>query len=150
MNVQGIHKKMVRFENLIKNLFLTLRGHNIHCQQRDLSMCFMHYQQFASHAYCGAARSVAKMASRQEKAFSVLRFEVSRSVITVQREFRTRFKKTLFVCGASSLRVPSIVLNSSRPLGLGLKLYSCKHVLIHVYNYGIKLGRTCEYLITLT
>jgi len=28
------------------------------------------------------------MASQQEKAFCVLRFEVSRSVITVQREFR--------------------------------------------------------------
>ena len=39
-------------------------------------------QQFASHAYCGAA-------PQQEKAFCVLRFEVSRSVITVQRQFRT-------------------------------------------------------------
>ena len=36
----------------------------------------------ASHA-----GSVYKMASQQEKAFCVLRFEVSRSVITVQREF---------------------------------------------------------------
>ena len=35
------------------------------------------------HAYCGAAGSVSKMASQQEKAFCVLRFEVSRSVITV-------------------------------------------------------------------
>jgi hypothetical protein len=32
------------------------------------------------------------MASQQEKAFCVLRFEVSRSVITVQREFRARFR----------------------------------------------------------
>jgi hypothetical protein len=32
------------------------------------------------------------MASLQEKAFCVLRFEVSRSVITVQREFRARFR----------------------------------------------------------
>jgi hypothetical protein len=30
---------------------------------------------------------------QQEKAFCVLHFEVSRSVITVQREFRARFKK---------------------------------------------------------
>jgi hypothetical protein len=30
---------------------------------------------------------------QQEKAFCVLRFEVSRSMIRVQREFRTRFKK---------------------------------------------------------
>ena len=45
--------------------------------------CRMRYQQFASHAYCGAAGSVYKMAPQQEKAFCVLRFEVSRSVITV-------------------------------------------------------------------
>jgi hypothetical protein len=32
------------------------------------------------------------MASLQEKDFCVIRFEVSRSVITVQREFRARFK----------------------------------------------------------
>ena len=36
---------------------------------------------------------VSKMASQQEKAFCVLRFEVSRSVITVLREFRARFRK---------------------------------------------------------
>ena len=33
------------------------------------------------------------MASQQEKVFCVLRFEVSRSVITVQREFLARFRK---------------------------------------------------------
>ena len=53
----------------------------------------MRYQQFAFHAYCGAAGPVSKMASQQEKAFCVLRFEVSRSVITVQRDFRARFRK---------------------------------------------------------
>jgi hypothetical protein len=52
----------------------------------------MHYQKFASHAYCGAAEFVSKMTSQQQ-AFCVLRFDVSRSVITVQREFRARFKK---------------------------------------------------------
>ena len=41
----------------------------------------------------GAAGLVSKMASQQEKAFCVLGFEVSRSVITVQREFRARFRK---------------------------------------------------------
>ena len=47
-----------------------------------------------SHAYCGIAGPVSKMVSQQEKAFCVLRFEVSRSVITVQREFRAaRFRK---------------------------------------------------------
>jgi hypothetical protein len=55
----------------------------------------MRYQQFASHAYCGAAGPVSKMAAQQEKAFCVLRFDVSRSVsvITVQREYHERFKK---------------------------------------------------------
>ena len=47
-----------------------------------------------ARAYCGAAGPVSKMASQQEKAFCVLRFEVSRSLITVQREFRAeRFRK---------------------------------------------------------
>ena len=79
---------MVQFQKLTRNLFLTLPGHNVHRQQRQLSKFLMRYQQFASHAYCGAAGPVYKMASQQEKAFCVLRFEVSRSVITVQREFR--------------------------------------------------------------
>jgi hypothetical protein len=47
----------------------------------------MRYQQFAFHAYCVAAGPVSKMALQQKKALCVLRFEVSRSVITVQREF---------------------------------------------------------------
>jgi hypothetical protein len=43
-----------------------------------------HAQQFVFRAYCGTAGPVSKMASKQEKAFCVLRFEVSRSMITVQ------------------------------------------------------------------
>ena len=76
---------MVWFRKLTRNLFLTLHGHNVHRQQRQLSKFLMRYQQFASHAYCGVEGPVSKMASRQEKAFCVLRFEVSRSVITVQQ-----------------------------------------------------------------
>jgi hypothetical protein len=53
----------------------------------------MRYQQFSSNAYCGAAGQVSKMASQQEKACCVLGFEVSKSMIAVQREFRARFKK---------------------------------------------------------
>jgi hypothetical protein len=45
-----------------------------------MSKFLMSYQQFASDAYCGAAGPVLKMTSQQEKAFCVLRFEVSRSV----------------------------------------------------------------------
>ena len=39
------------------------------------------------------AGPVSKMAPQHEKAFCVLRFEMSRSVITVQHEFRARFRK---------------------------------------------------------
>jgi len=53
----------------------------------------MRYKQFASHAPCGAAGPVSKMVSQQEKAFCVLRFEVSRSVITVLCEFHAPFRK---------------------------------------------------------
>ena len=53
--IQGIHKRMVRFQKLTRNLFLILHGHNVHRQQRQLSKFLMRYQQFASHAYCGAA-----------------------------------------------------------------------------------------------
>jgi len=52
--IQGIHKRMVRFQKLTRNLFLTLHVHNVHCQQRQLSKFLMHYQQLACHAYCGA------------------------------------------------------------------------------------------------
>jgi len=47
---QGIHKRMARFQNLTRNLFLTLHGHNVHHQQQQLSKFLMRYQQFASHA----------------------------------------------------------------------------------------------------
>jgi hypothetical protein len=77
--MQGIYKRMVWFQKLTRNLFLTLHGQNVYPQQRQLSKFLMRYQQFASHAYCGAVGPVSKMASQQEKAFCVLRFEVSRS-----------------------------------------------------------------------
>ena len=48
-----MHKRMVRFQKVIRNLFLTLHGHNAHRQQRQLSKFLMRYQQFASHAYAG-------------------------------------------------------------------------------------------------
>ena len=49
-NILGVYKRMVRFQNLTRNLFLTLHGHNVHRQQRQLSKFLMRYQQFASHA----------------------------------------------------------------------------------------------------
>jgi hypothetical protein len=90
--IQGINKRMVQFQKLKRNLFFTFHGHNIHHQQQQLSKFVTRYQQFTSHAYCGAVGPVSKMASQQGKTFCVLRFEVSRSVITVQRECRARFR----------------------------------------------------------
>ena len=55
---------MVRFQKLTRNLFLTLHGHNVHRQQRQLSKFLMRYQRFASHAYCGTAGLVSKAAPR--------------------------------------------------------------------------------------
>jgi hypothetical protein len=96
--IQGVHKKTVQFQTLTRNLFLTLHGHNVHRQQRQLYKFLVRYHQLASHAYCGAAGPVSKMALQQEKAFCVLRFEVSRSVITVQREFCARFRAAGSAC----------------------------------------------------
>ena len=70
---------MMRFQKLTRNLFLTLHGHNVNRQQQQMSKFLMCYQHVASHAYCGAAGPVSKRASKQKKAFCVLRFEVSRS-----------------------------------------------------------------------
>ena len=58
-NIQDVYKWMVQFQKLTRNLFLTLHG------------------------------PVSKMASQQEKAFYVLRFEVSGSVITVHETHAT-------------------------------------------------------------
>jgi hypothetical protein len=44
-NIQGIHKRMVQFQKLIRNLLFTLHGHNLHRQQRQLSKFIMHYSQ---------------------------------------------------------------------------------------------------------
>ena len=56
-----------------------------------------------------AAGPVSKMVSQQEKAFCVLHFEVSRSVITVQREFRTRFRKNARCDPAVNMRSELLV-----------------------------------------
>jgi hypothetical protein len=53
--IQEIHKRMVQFQKLTRNLFLTLHGHNVHRQQRQLPKFLVRYQQFASHSYCGAS-----------------------------------------------------------------------------------------------
>jgi len=39
--IQDIHKRMVLFQKLTRNLFLNLHGHNVHRQQRQLSKFLM-------------------------------------------------------------------------------------------------------------
>jgi hypothetical protein len=74
MKCRAYTQKNSAVSKVDKYLFLTLHGHNIHSQQQELSKFLMCYQQFASHAYCGAVEPVSKMASQQEKAVcSVLR-----------------------------------------------------------------------------
>ena len=43
--IHGIHKRIMRFQRLTRNLFLTLHGHNVHCQQWQLSKFLMRYSQ---------------------------------------------------------------------------------------------------------
>jgi hypothetical protein len=40
--VQGIHKRMVQFQKLARNLFLTLHVHSVHRQQQQLSKFLTH------------------------------------------------------------------------------------------------------------
>jgi hypothetical protein len=121
IKIQSIHNWMVQFQKLTRNLFITLHGQDIHCQQRQISTFLVRYQQFASHAYCGATGPVSKMASQQEKAFCVLRFEVSRSVITVQREFCARFRT------AGSAQIYEYMIGE-----YSFRYYSARHILNNV------------------
>jgi hypothetical protein len=81
--MQGIDKRMVRFQKLIRNLFLFSHRNNMHCQQRELSIFLRRYEQFASLICCWAAGPDSEMALQQEKAFCELRFELPRFVFTV-------------------------------------------------------------------
>ena len=90
MYIQVIYKKkIVRFQKLTRNLFLRLHGRNT--RATVLVSHALPAVRFA--CLLRVAGPVSKMASQQEKAFCVLRLEVSRSVITMQREFRARFRK---------------------------------------------------------
>jgi hypothetical protein len=91
--IQGIHKRMVRFQKLTKTSFRTLHGHR---QRRQLSKFLMRYQQFASHAYCVAAGPVPKMALQQEKALCVIRHTQSKEFNKNNVNITTRtYSKTM-------------------------------------------------------
>ena len=78
---------MVQFQKLI-NLFLTYTGKTYTVSSSNCPSFSCATSSSLARAYCGAAGPVSKLAPQQEKAFCLLRFEVSRSVITVQRVFR--------------------------------------------------------------
>ena len=74
---------MVQFQKLTRNLFLTLHGHNVHRQQLQLSQVF-HALPAVRFSCLLRGRGVSLQdGAAAGKAFCVLRFEVSRSVITV-------------------------------------------------------------------
>jgi hypothetical protein len=39
IHIQGVYKRMVRFQKLTRNLFLILHGQNVHRQQRQHVRC---------------------------------------------------------------------------------------------------------------
>ena len=57
------------------------------------SLNFEHAELLLLQPLGGRLTSCKMAANGEEKAFCVLQFHVSRSVLTVQREFRTRFQK---------------------------------------------------------
>jgi len=76
--IQVIHKRMVRFQKLTRNLFLILHGHNLHRQQRQLSRFLVRYQQFVSHAYCGAAGPVFQSRARNSRCTVITDMDTSK------------------------------------------------------------------------
>ena len=81
--IQGIHKKNGAVSKVNKKFI----SHLTRTQRTPSAAATVQVSHAlpacASHAYCGAAGPVCKVASQQENAFRVLRFEVSRYVITV-------------------------------------------------------------------
>ena len=69
---------------------------------------------------------VSNMASQQEKAFCVLRFEVSRSVITVQREFRARS----FLNRARQLYCCTVITDLDTSKRSTQKAFSCCYTIL--------------------
>jgi hypothetical protein len=46
-DIQRMHKRMVQFQKLTRNLFLTLHGHNVQVSSGNCPKFLMRYQQFA-------------------------------------------------------------------------------------------------------
>ena len=85
---QGIHKRMVRFQKVTRNLFLTLHGHNVHRQHQQLSKFLMRYQQFASHAYhawCVFSKPCTKLTLHSNHRSGHLKTEHTESLFLLRR-----------------------------------------------------------------
>ena len=67
LDIEGIHERMARFQKLTRNLFITLHGHSVHRQQRQLSKFVMRCQQFACRAYCDAILETGPAVSTSER-----------------------------------------------------------------------------------
>ncbi|XP_067125590.1 centrosomal protein of 120 kDa-like [Centruroides vittatus] len=80
-------------EKFIFSVTIAFATNLLQHKQWQLSKLLMCYPLFTCHDYCAGVVLLSKMAFQQEKAFCVLSFEVSRSVVTVQREFHAWFKK---------------------------------------------------------
>jgi hypothetical protein len=116
------------FSKANKKFISRLTWAQLHRKQRQLLL--ISYQQFTSHAYCGVDGPVSKMASQQEKAFCVLRFVVSRSVITVQSEIRAQFRNTRHPWCVFSKTPTKLTINTFKPPHSFV--YSlCMYMLIH-------------------
>jgi hypothetical protein len=103
LQIQGIHKRMARFQKLLENLFLILRGHNMHSRQRELSKFLTRYQQFVFMLTEGPRDHFPRWRRRRRRlsVCSVLRcpylwLQCSVSIVH-------GLKKTLFLCGYRGL-----------------------------------------------
>jgi len=79
---------MVLFQKLTRNLFLTLHGHNAHCQQQQLSKFLMRYQQFAFHASHGLEKMHdASFLNRAQNSCCILMTDLDTSEWSTQKAF---------------------------------------------------------------
>ena len=108
--IQGIHKIMLRYQKLTRNLFLNLTR-----SQRKPSAAASVQVSHALQAVrlsCSMRSQFPRWRRSRKKVFCMLRFEVFRSVITVQREFRARYLKDTRCIISSSAPEPNTLLQT--------------------------------------
>ena len=88
--IQGIHKRMVRFQKLTRNLFLTLHGTTYTVSSGNCPSFSCATSSSLLMLTAGPRGQFPRWRRSRKRFFCVLRFEVSRSVITVQCSARFR------------------------------------------------------------